>query len=211
MKTTEFITTFALLCASANAAVMIQPTGVTSNAGLFSTSYQLTNLINKDGLSASYTSGVTDYATYLAQGATQASSPLTQYAVMTDDRTTATFDFDLGGTFNLSHILLWNGPDSASTRVSTFTVSISASPTFTTSQNLGTFISDPDEAHPVSVEGFDLSTVGQGRYVRLSVTNDGGPRILLGEVAFGGEAIPEPSTLLVTALGALGLFRRCRA
>lgn len=190
-----------------SAATMIQPTSVSSATPVFGT-YQLNNLINQDGLSQTYVSGVTDHATYLASVATQASNPLTQYAVMSD-AANATYDFDLGSSHHVTHLLLWNGPSSATTRVATFSVSISDSPTFGTSQSMGSFSSSPSAAHPVAVENFAL-TAANGRYVRIITTNAGGARTLIGEVAFAGNAVPEPSTALLGAFGLFGLLRRRR-
>lgn len=206
LKAAVTFTATLLLGNAAGAAVMIQPASVTSVTPLFSASYQLTNMINKDGLSTPYVSGVTDYASYLLSVPTQASNPLTQYAVMSE-ATSVIYEFDLGQSYTLSHFVLWNGPASASTRVSTFTISVSSSPAFATLQNLGTFSSTPTAAHPVAAEGFAL-TEGQGRYVRLEVTNAGGPRTLIGEVAFA--AVPEPSTALLASLACLALTRRSR-
>lgn len=213
--TLAFASLFIVSGSIAQSAVMIQPTSITSATPLFGTSYQLTNLINKDGLSTSYVSGVTDLATYLATAPTQASNPLTQYAVLSD-ATSVIYEMDLGLNYDLSHVILWNAPSSATNRISSFTVSVSSSPTFATLQNLGTFSSSPSAAHPVVAESFIL-TPGQGRYVRLAVANSGGTRTLVGEVAFAGAsvpAVPEPSTALTT-LGMLAssllLRRRSRA
>lgn len=191
--------------AVAHGAVLIQPTSITSATPMFG-SYQLTNMINKDGLSNAYVSGITDYASYLASVPTQASNPLTQYAVMSD-AASVVYEFDLGNTYTLSNFILWNGPGSATTRVSTFTISVSSSPAFATLTNLGTYSSSPSAAHPVAAEGFNLIQ-GTGRYVRLEVTNAGGARTLIGEVAFA--AIPEPSAALLSVFGGLALMRRSR-
>jgi hypothetical protein len=207
MKATVTLFTLSVLVGSVvQAAVMIQPTSISSATALFGT-YQLNNMINKDGLSTTYASGVTDHATYLASVPTQASNPLAQYAVLSE-AASVVYEMDLGLNYDLTHVILWNGPSSATTRVSSFTISVSSSPTFVTLQNLGTFTSTPSSAHPVAAESFAL-TPGQGRYVRMEVTNSGGTRTLIGEVAFAG-AIPEPSAAMLAAISCLALFRRSR-
>lgn len=199
----------ALSVGAASGATMIQPQSVSFDSTLFSTSYQLTNLINQDGLSSAYVHRETDYEEYLGLDATQASNPLTQYAVMAIGNQ-VTFEFDLGEAYELSHILLWNGPSSASTRVASFAVSISNQANFSTSTNLGTYNSSPDAAHPVSVEGFELAQTGEGRYVRIVTTNAGGANTLIGEIAFAGTAVPEPGVVALGSLGLLGFLRRRR-
>lgn len=198
---------FIALCGPATAALLVQPLSVTSATALFGT-YQLTSMINQDGLSQAYVSGFTDYATYMASSPTQASNPLTQYAVMSD-AANVTYDFDLGTAYNVTNIVLWNGPASASTRVASFSVQISDSPTFATSVNVGSFNSSPSAAHPVAAEGFSF-TAASGRYVRVVTTNAGGARTLIGEVAFAGSAVPEPSSAVLCWLGVAGLMLRRR-
>ncbi len=192
--------------AVAHGAVMIQPTSITSATPLFNSNFQLTNMINQDGLSTPYVSGVTDYAAYLASVPTQASNPLSQYAVQSE-AASVIYEFDLGQSYTLTKFIYWNGPASLSTRVTTVTISVSSSPTFATLTNLGRYTSTPSAGHPVAAEGFNL-TQGTGQYVRLQVTNAGGPRTLIGEVAFA--AIPEPSTALMSVFGGLALMRRSR-
>lgn len=200
------IVAIALSGAAAHGAVMVQPVSVASTTPLFNSSYQLTNMINQDGLSTQYISGVTDYATYMAAVPRQESNPLTRYAVQSE-ATSVIYDLDLGDIYTVTNFLLWNGPTTAQSRVSTFSLIISSSPTFATFANLGTYSSSPSSAHPVAAEGFNL-TQGTGRYVRLSVNNSGAVRTLIGEVAFA--VVPEPSTALLSAFGTLALMRRSR-
>ena len=192
---------------AANAALLIQPLSVSSATALFGT-YQLTNMINQDGLSQAYVSGFTDYATYMASSPTQASNPLTQYAVMSETAN-VTYDFDLGTAHNVTNIILWNAPASASTRISSFSVQVSDSPTFAASVNVGSFNSSPSAAHPVAAEGFSFAST-TGRYVRVVTTNAGGTRTLVGEIAFAGTAVPEPSSAVLCALGTVGVLLRRR-
>jgi hypothetical protein len=203
----RFLATAFCLSGFASAATMIQPGSVSSTTAQFGT-YQLNNLINKDGLSQTYVSGVTDYSTYLTLAPTQASNPLTQYAVMSD-AANVTYDFDLGAAYHVTNMILWNGPASATTRVATFSVIISDSSDFSTSQSMGSFSSSPSGAHPVAAEGFNL-TAADGRYIRVVTTNAGGARTLIGEVAFAGTAVPEPSSALLVAFGTVGLLHRRR-
>jgi MYXO-CTERM domain-containing protein len=69
-----------------------------------------------------------------------------------------------------------------------------------------------------SAQAFALPTP-TARYVQLEVTDNyygqpnivaGGDRVGIGEVRFATEAVPEPSSALLGALGLLGLLRRRR-
>jgi len=55
-----------MLAAPATAEVMIDPISVTSPLRRLRGEFALVNMINQSGLSANYTSGVTDFATFTA-------------------------------------------------------------------------------------------------------------------------------------------------
>ena len=60
------VVTVVMLAAPATADVMIDPTAVSSPSGDFGGAFALVNMINQSGLSATYISGVTDFATFTA-------------------------------------------------------------------------------------------------------------------------------------------------
>lgn len=66
------------------------------------------NIINQSGLSASFTSRVTDFATYIAGNPTHA--PLSSgnfLSTLIANGTAGILDFDLGGLFGVSNFIMW--------------------------------------------------------------------------------------------------------
>lgn len=206
--------TFALLTAMASpltAAVMIQPSSVTANASLVNTNYNINRLIDQAQSTVSYTSGLTDYATYLAAAPKAApfGTVLVEYAAMFETPSLV-LEFDLGSAWSITNIILWNAPQTAA-HIQSFSVIVSNSPTFGTVTSLGPFAATTTAAYPMEAQGITFAAPVEGRYVRVTSTSSHASRTLLGEVAFAGNAIPEPSAALLGAVGAFSLFRRRRA
>ena len=63
MKKIIFIVSI-FMASSANAGLITSATSVSSPQGEFGGTFQLDNIINQSGLSAGYTSGVTDFTTF---------------------------------------------------------------------------------------------------------------------------------------------------
>lgn len=209
----RFLATLTLLAAissSLSAAVMIQPTSVTANAGFVHSNYNINRLIDQARSTVSYTSGVTDYATYLAAGPVAApfGTSLFEYAALFDTPNLV-LEFDLGTAWSISNIILWNAPQTAA-RIQSFSVIVSDSATFGTVTSLGPFAATGSAAFPMEAQGFTFTSPVEGRYVRITATSYHASTTLLGEVAFAGNAIPEPSAALLGAVGAIALLRRRR-
>src|SRR5262245_6199090 len=98
----------ALLCGPAppaRAGVILQPASVSTDMGTGLGSPN--RVINQSGLSAGYTSGVTDFDTYIARKPTHNSSD-GRNIWGSDFSNTGNFDFDLGGTYAIGAFALWN-------------------------------------------------------------------------------------------------------
>ena len=98
------------LCASAAApagaqVLMLQPASASTNMGNFGT-YEPFRAIDQSGLSAPYTSGVTELAPFAAATHTVSggSSFTTWFSQIS---TTGNYDMALGGSFLISAIVIW--------------------------------------------------------------------------------------------------------
>ncbi len=196
------------------AATIIAADSVTSSISAHGYGYELGYIIDQSGLSASYTSGVTDFASFV--GST--TSTTASYA---DDTSTlhmnahlgVDFDFVFGSAFAFTKFALWNDNDHQG--IGDFSLYSSADATFST---LTLLTSDTATYGP---NGYDNSLTAQSfsfgptntQYLRLSAVPSSSSILNFGEVAFGGEAsaIPIPATIWLfgTALiGLVGLGKR---
>jgi hypothetical protein len=196
---------------TASAGVILSPTSVVLNtAGNFSSADPIENTINQAGMDTPFTSGVTDFDTYMA------GNPLHNYGYTTEWFSptgvySGTIIYDLGADYSLSQMALWNEDASGLATVSMYTCPDSAC---STSTFIGTFDPTPNTYgvdYPAQVVPF----VGTTEYVELFVTgpgpNDGWDGLAMGEVAFDTSSVPEPSTFLLLGGGlAAVIWRRAR-
>lgn len=202
------------------------PTSATINSGGPGFG-SINNTFNQISLSTGYTSGVTDFDTYIA------SNP--QHTVIFSNAggevyewfsnsgiNTASVTYDLGSVLGISSLALWNEETSGIGVLglfgSTDGLSFSSLGTFNPTDNGYTQLSDTYGA-----DVFRFASTN-ARYVRFDMS--GCPQQLstnfngcsIGEVAFGGTGItsvvPEPGTwaLMITGFGFIGgALRRRRA
>lgn len=228
MKTLKLLTLSMGLAGAAGAAVITPisatSTGTANEPGDVGTA--LVNLINGSGI----TGVIQDDDT--GGGATHATSDLNNFWVTTDpadngspgggyfDDVTGTLqlDFDLGGGFDVTRILFWGydpgfGADATENTPTDILVSFSTDGLAfgsgqTINPNLG---SGP--AQSFTVAGAPSNTT----HVRFLINanghdgvGSGGDRVGFGEVRFGGEPVPEPSSAALLTLGGLALIMRRR-
>ncbi len=202
---------------------MISPTDVIANTfGDTPPNWGVDKLIDHSGLISDFTSGVTELPIYLL-GDTNHSSPSSQgngfLSALNDSPVGPGYiDFDLGNSYTLTTLLLWNDKDIQG--VNNFELLIDDEISFTDSLSLGSFTASFGYADgsdiDVPMQQFSLLP-GEGRYVRFNIfdTHSSTNHFLnFGEVAFdttttstgpGPAPVPEPATMLLFGTGLAGL------
>lgn len=205
---------------AAQAGTIVQATGATANVATRALT-SLSSLIDQTGLSAGYTSGVTDFDSYIASGPTH-NSALGSNGWATQNNVTAAFvTFDLGSSMTVESMAFWNRKHDAGIQgVKDFELRACPDSTCTSTTLLGGFtalntLGANDSAVGAQVFAF-AATMAQ--YLRMDMLNTHGATVLsAGEVAFERSAAvtatPEPASALLLAGGllALGARRRYRA
>jgi len=183
---------------------------VSTNLGVGSSEFDISNIINKSGLFIPYTNGQ-DLNGYLAQ------NPFHTYVGQNNDWFSGfnaasilpgIVDFNLGSLFSITDFVLWNG-DAAG--IQNFDLVVSSVSDFSSFTSVGSFVAN---FNPNGVsylpQRFSFSPAN-AQFVRLKI-NTSYPFtngfISIGESAFGvgTKSIPESSSVLgLLALGTLGV------
>lgn len=200
---------------NAAAAVILSPVAVVNTVPeFFPGCCAIGRTIDQSGLSAGFTSGVTDFDTYTG------TSPLHSISFGLEwfapsGTFVQTIDYDLGASYLVDRAAVWNEESWGASTVDIFTSADNI-----TYASVGTF---GLTNHLVASYGADILNVSDStaRYVRFVVTGIPGPdgdgsdntSVSLGEVAFsvgGARQVPEPASLALMGLGLAGLaaFRR---
>ncbi len=190
-----------------SASIIFSPTSVVANSlGNFRGGRVIERTIDQSGLLTGFTSGVTDFNSYIG------GNPLHEEDSITPSLnawfgasgvTTGTVDFDLGQQLLIEQLALWNDDNHGASSITVFT---SNDVSFGSSTNVGTFFptdpTNPQNKLPAQV--FDL-TDSSARYVRIQINSTHSSSNLVGwaEVAFDASAtaaVPEPGSFLVWSL-----------
>lgn len=201
---------------AAEAGIVLAPSSVVAND--MGNTTQLERAYNQVHLSHTYTSGMTDFDTYIAQGVTHNSLPGSSRWRSSNNTMTGNIDFDLGAQYRIEQLVMWDSGFLNLEDVNSLTLLISDDSSFSSSTTLGTInlgnpgvlVLDTARTHQL----FDL-TDAAGRYVRFQInSNQGATRSSLAEFAFDAVAVPEPSSLaqvgLMMCLACLCSRRRLR-
>ncbi len=191
-------TALGLMPIAASGQFMLSPEAVIgTDLGTFSSDVPLTNMINQSGLDEPFISGTTDFDTYFANpGQTFATNDYHynwQSDFSFDLPLMGYVDFDLGDSFNLNKLAVWNiSISNVVVRISDDTNSLA------TGQIAGSFtLTDHQHftySYPVDI--LDFGATFQGRYVRLEVNSaneykagDGYAYATVGEVVLSAAPV----------------------
>jgi hypothetical protein len=192
---------FGVWSPAASAQVMLSPADVIgTDLGTFSSDVPLTNMINHSGVTTQFVSGVTLFDSYFENpGQTFATNNYLynwQSDFSFDLPLRGYVDFDLGATYTINKMAIWN------VSVSNLLVRIADTPAgLPTGQVLGNFSLPNHLNNPFSYEVniLDFGTNRQARYVRLQINSayefspgDGFAYAIIGEVVMSAIPGAEP-------------------
>lgn len=211
------VTVLVATAGQVQAGVIISPRSIIRNDfGFFSGFYPATNIINQGALNSPFTSGVTDYGTYVGTTPTHGSnndSP--QWFGSRGLNGQGFIDFDLGASYDIDRLAFWSNPFRANRSTDVFT---SNDPLFGSSTLVGNFRGFYNDNPNLDAAVQDIDLVDStARYVRFDISSFNTTIAGIGEVAFSVGAanpVPEPSSLAIFGMGAcvagIGAARRRR-
>jgi hypothetical protein len=206
----------ALAASAASGGVITSPVAGVINSGGpgFGT---LTETINQAGLSSGFTSGVTNFDTYLAGNPTHTPVFDGFEWFSNFETTSASVTYDMGAIVAIRRLALWNEDFSGIGNLDLFTS--------TDGVNFSPLVNDlsptdnPVADYPADVFSFPTTNA---RFIRFDMSEcpqpdpAGFPACAIGEVAFDvseRQGVPAPASLVLIGLGLVGIgaLRRGRA
>ena len=178
---------------------ILSPVAVLQNTGGdFSPQYSIQLTIDHSGLSFPFQSGVTDFDDYLSQDPTQSAIAALQEWFSPDGVHDSTIIYDLGASYVIDRIALWNEETCG---IEQMTVDTSDNPAFANFTTVGSFnprnnpYIDGNTAVPYTAEALSVTPTA-ARYVRLTVTGPQQPAlsdsVSMGEIAFSVTPVTPP-------------------
>lgn len=211
MKKLKIKAALVLACLSTLAAFSAQAgtiidlgTVVQNTMGEYGSGYgAISKLSNHSYLSSDFTSGITDYDSYVSSGVTHTQSDATGW-LSSSGVYSGSLTFDLGAEYDLLKMAMWNSADGLSASGNQFSVYTSDDSTFATSTFVGSFTGQQINTAANSYVLADSTA----RYVRLDIANNFGNSCCT-EIGFIGfdaasASVPEPTTTALLGLGLLG-------
>ncbi|MCB1748104.1 MAG: PEP-CTERM sorting domain-containing protein [Gammaproteobacteria bacterium] len=201
-----------IMTSDANA-VIISPTAGTASS-TFSGDFDIGNTFDQSGLATGFTSGVTDFDTYLAGNPQHTFVAADNEWFTASGVLSATINYDLGAVFNIDRMAFWNdefsGVGAIEVLLSTDNVSFTSVASGLSPTNWGGNVTS------YGADVFGLNGTHAARWVRLNVSQCPQPAPLgqfcgFGEVAFSTADVPEPATLALLGLAVAGIGARRRA
>ena len=176
--------------------------GSTATTALTTNSGNISSITNQSGLSATYTSGVTDFNSHVS------TTSNTNSNLWTFRGTSGVITFNLGASYKLDALALWPFNTGATAAVRGFSL---YADTDASTTNLGTFLGNFNAVNPSSnptvAQVFNFSATDT-QYIQMQITSNAGGTITgFGEVAFRESATAVPwETDALSVIGTTLLF-----
>lgn len=190
---------------STNAGVILSPNSASGPTALLG---NITEIINQSGLYTNFTSGATDFNTYLSTSPMHNAVGIHLSGYFANVPLPESIDFDLGAVYNVSETAIWNFNANVDAAIDSLEIFSSSDASFTNLTSLGTFnlTTNPwgnrDIGHQL-LDTLDVDT----QYIRLLAQSNhgfnGNPTVGIGlsEIVFNASTVAP-----VPLPGAIWLF-----